>query len=105
MKKRKLATTVIAATLVFGLGAIAETKEAPKKQTTCPVMGGKINKAQYADVKGKRIYVCCANCIGTIKANPDKYIKQMEGKGIVLDKAPKKDDHSSHQHNHSGHKH
>ena len=37
-------------------------------QTTCPVMGGKINKKQYADVKGKRIYVCCPGCIGKIKS-------------------------------------
>ncbi len=59
-----------------------------KTQTICPVMGGKINTAQYADVKGKRIYVCCPGCIGQIKADPDKYIKAMEESGIALDITP-----------------
>jgi len=59
-----------------------------KLQTTCPVMGGKINKSQFADVKGKRIYVCCPGCIGTIKANPDKYIKKLEKQGVALDQTP-----------------
>jgi YHS domain-containing protein len=57
-------------------------------QTVCPVMGGAINKAQYADVKGKRIYVCCPGCIDKIKADPDKYIKQLEAEGITLDSTP-----------------
>ena len=69
-------------------------------------MGGKINTTQYADVKGKRIYVCCAGCIGKIKADPDKYIKQMEAEGITLDETPKKEDHAGHDHgDHTGHKH
>jgi YHS domain-containing protein len=57
-------------------------------QKICPVMGGKINKSHYADVKGKRIYVCCPGCISTIKANPEKYIKELESKNIILDKTP-----------------
>ena len=101
MNRRKLAATAIASILVLGLSAVAQTKKAPKKQTTCPVMGGKINKAQYADVKGYRIYVCCPGCIGKIKADPDKYIKQMEAEGIELEKAPEKEEHSDH----SEHKH
>jgi YHS domain-containing protein len=107
MKKRNLIATLIVAFMAMGVSGYAEKKEIPKKQTTCPVMGGKINKTQYADVKGKRIYVCCPGCIGKIKADPDKYIKQMEAKGIVIDKTPKKHDHSGHKHghDHSGHKH
>ena len=101
MNRRTLAVTVATAIMALGMGTFAETKEAPKKQTTCPVMGGKINKAQYADVKGKRIYVCCPGCIGKIKADPDKYIKQMEAEGIELEKAPEKEEHSDH----SEHKH
>ncbi|MBT3192549.1 MAG: hypothetical protein HN341_08335 [Verrucomicrobia bacterium] len=60
-----------------------------KVQTTCPVMGGKINKAQYADVKGKRIYVCCPGCIGKITSDPDTYIKKLEKEGVTLDETPK----------------
>jgi len=58
-----------------------------KLQTTCPVMGGKINKKQYADVEGKRIYVCCPGCIAKIKADPETYIKKLEDDGVTLDAA------------------
>ena len=80
MKKRLLATLLLGmATLAFAEG---------KPQTTCPVMGGKINPKQYVDVKGYRIYVCCKPCAATLKANPDKYIEKMEAAGIELKKAP-----------------
>ncbi len=62
-----------------------------KPQTTCPVMGGEINKALYADVKGYRIYVCCKGCIDAIQSDPKKVIKQMKAKGIDLEKTPKPD--------------
>lgn len=66
-----------------------EIEKAPagtKPQTVCPVMGGKINKAQYADVNGYRIYVCCPGCIGKIKADPETYIEKMKAEGIELEK-------------------
>ena len=106
MNRRKLTTVVVAGVMLIGFGAIAaEQEKVQKKQTTCPVMGGKINKAQYADVKGKRIYVCCPGCIGKIKADPDKYIKKMEAEGIVLDKTPQKGEHEVHKNDHSSHQH
>ena len=52
-----------------------------KPQTTCPVMGGDINKNLYVDYKGKRIYVCCEGCLETLKKNPEKYIKKLESMG------------------------
>lgn len=58
-------------------------------QTVCPVMGGKINKELYVDHDGKRIYVCCQACIAAVKANPEKYIKKLEGEGIAPDPAGK----------------
>ena len=59
-----------------------------KAQTTCPVMGGKIVKTVYADHDGKRVHFCCAGCDATFKKDPEKYIEQMEDKGIVLAKTP-----------------
>jgi len=91
MKKSKATTLLAACILGIGLAATAaeEQKPEPKKQTTCPVMEGQpINKANYIDIKGKRIYVCCKGCLNQIKANPDKYIKRLEDKGIVFEKAP-----------------
>ena len=90
MNRRKLTPAVIAGVMLIGFGAIAaEQEKAQKKQATCPVMGGKINKAQHIDVKGKRLYVCCPGCFGAIKADPDKYIRKLESEGITLDAAPK----------------
>jgi hypothetical protein len=57
-----------------------------KYQSKCPVMGGKISKKLYFDYKEKRIFVCCKGCIALLKKNPDKYIMQMEKKGIVLER-------------------
>jgi len=78
-------------------------------QTTCPVMGGAIDKALYVDHAGKRIYVCCAGCIAKIKEDPAKVVKTLEASGIVLAPAgktnkpaePKKEEAKGHEgHNH-----
>ena len=59
-----------------------------KAQATCPIEGAKINKSIYADYQGKRIYFCCADCKAKFNADPAKYGKQMEDKGIALAKVP-----------------
>ena len=65
-----------------------EATAAPvKRQTVCPVMGGEVDKTQFVDYDGKRIYVCCGGCIAKIKKDPAKYVKQLEDQGITLDKA------------------
>ena len=61
---------------------------AGKPQTTCPVMGGDVNKALYVDADGYRVYVCCQMCIGAVKADPAKYIEKMKAEGVELEKAP-----------------
>ena len=61
-----------------------------EEETYCPIMGGKINKKLYVDHAGKRIYVCCAGCLGKVKKDPAKIIKQLEAQGITLDKVPTK---------------
>jgi len=60
----------------------AESK-APKlaPQSTCPVMGGEINKSVYSDYKGKRVYFCCGGCTETFNKNPEKYIKKLGAMG------------------------
>ncbi len=69
---------------------VKEVKAEVKAQTTCPVMeGNEINKELYADVDGKRIYVCCGGCIAKIKEDPKKYIKKLEAEGVTLEDAPK----------------
>jgi YHS domain-containing protein len=51
--------------------------EAAIVQTTCPVMGGAIDKAIFTEYKGKKVYFCCKGCIETFKANPEKYIAKL----------------------------
>ncbi len=90
---------LIAAMMLTGLYVYAEdakpaadAKDAKKEaqvQAKCPITGhAAVDKKTFVDVKGKRIYICCPGCAATIKADPDKYIKQLEDQGIVLEKAP-----------------
>jgi hypothetical protein len=66
-------------------------------------MGGKINPELYADVAGKRIYVCCRGCIPAIRKDPAKYIKKLAEQGFVVADTPKKV-HGAHG-AHDGHRH
>lgn len=66
--------------------AVTNKKVTVKAQTKCPVMGGEVDKSQFVDFEGKRIYVCCGGCIAKIKKDPAKYVKQLEAEGITLDK-------------------
>lgn len=68
--------------------AAPATAAAVKHQTICPIEGGEIIKSLYADYQGKRVYFCCNGCPAVFKKNPAKYIKEMESKGITLDKTP-----------------
>lgn len=86
MKKYMLTMGLIAATALLGTAAPAD-KEPLQPQTKCPVMGGKIDKKVYADYDGKRIYVCCKDCIETVKKDPIKYIRELEAAGVTLYKA------------------
>ncbi|MFC1498386.1 hypothetical protein ACFLS1_07965 [Verrucomicrobiota bacterium] len=87
-------TITILATLLLGTAAYAKEAEAKKPelkpQTTCPVMGGKIDKKQYVDHDGKRIYICCAGCLAPLKKDPAKYIKKLEDAGVTLAKVQTK---------------
>lgn len=58
---------------------VEKAKLAP--QTTCPVMGGKIDKTVHVDYKGKRVYFCCTMCTQTFLKDPETYIKKLEGIG------------------------
>ena len=67
-----------------------QADEAPAKsgkpQTTCPVMGGKINRAIFADHEGKRVYFCCEGCVVPFKKDPARYIKKLYDEGVTLAK-------------------
>ncbi len=57
-------------------------------QTTCPILGGKIDQKVFVDYQGKRIYFCCTGCIDKFKKDPEKYLKKMEAEGVTPAKTP-----------------
>lgn len=94
----KMPVMMVGVVFLLGVGVVLAEEaqpvktatEAPavKKQAMCPIMtNNQVNKSLYVDVDGKRIYVCCKGCIGAVKKDPVKYIKQFEAEGITLDKA------------------
>jgi len=88
------ATLVLASAPRLKADDSAPTGQAPpadkpkKPQTICPVMGGPIDKNLYVDVKGKRIYLCCAACEEPVRVETDKYIKKIEARGETVEDAP-----------------
>lgn len=41
---------------------------------TCPVMPGEeVKEKFFVDHQGKRVFMCCRNCVNKFKANPEKY--------------------------------
>jgi len=60
----------------------------PKPQTTCPVLGGIVDKNVYADYQGKRIYFCCKGCDAEFNKDPEKYMKKLQEEGVTLEPAP-----------------
>jgi YHS domain-containing protein len=47
------------------------------EQTTCPISGGKINKEVFTEYKDRKVYFCCAGCIGTFTTDPGKYLDKL----------------------------
>ena len=77
-------------TLALALFLAAPVLAAAQPQTTCPVLGGKINKQVYTDYKGQRIYFCCQGCDAQFKKNPEKYLQKMKEQGVTPEKTPAK---------------
>ncbi|MBT3382065.1 MAG: hypothetical protein HN742_42670 [Lentisphaerae bacterium] len=75
-----------------------------KIQKTCPVTGNPVDKSAYADVAGMRVYLCSANCAGTLKRDPGKYLKKQMMEGVIHDPAPQSS-HAGHAHGPGGHAH
>lgn len=86
MKKYMLIMGLMAVTALSGAVALAD-KEPLQPQTRCPVMDGKIDKSLFVEYDDKRIYVCCKECIAPVKKDPAKYIRELESKGVTLEKA------------------
>ena len=84
--KRVFVALALLAAFFLALGPAVGAKE--PNQVKCPVLGSPVNKKIYTDYQGKRIYFCCPPCIEEFKKNPDKFMKQIEKEGVVLEDAP-----------------
>ncbi len=72
-----------------GAAPVAEKDEAKapvKAQMLCPITGKEIDKKQFVDYQGKRVYFSSANCPTEFNKDPGKYIKKMEDDGITLER-------------------
>jgi hypothetical protein len=99
MKTPRIVITTLAAAVLAAGACLAQAPTPAKNatpaattqvkaQTTCPVMGGAVNKSLFVDAEGKRIYVCCGGCIKNVTKEPAKYIKILEDQGVTLEKTP-----------------
>lgn len=61
-----------------------------KPQTQCPIMTAPINKKLFVDHAGKRIYVCCNECVAAVQRDPAATITKLEAQGIDLEKVKAK---------------
>lgn len=69
--------------------AVASLKakgEAPAQlQVMCPVMTEKqVRKSLHVDHEGKRVFLCCKDCLKKVTKNPAKYIAKLEAEGILV---------------------
>jgi len=105
MKHVKTVSLTLALMFLVAGYVLAEGDAAKSKpQTTCPVLGGKIDKDVYVDHQGKRIYLCCKGCIDTFKKDPAKYLKKLEDEGVSLEDTPS-GGHKEGSHNSGNDKH
>jgi YHS domain-containing protein len=84
MKKIGIILAILALALIMAGPALATGKA----QTTCPVLGGNIDKNIYVDYKGQRIYFCCKGCDAEFKKDPEKYLEKMKSQGVTPEKSP-----------------
>ena len=78
--------------------SLASEGVAMRPQTHCPIVGGKIDRNDFVDYKGMRIYFCCPGCDEDFLADPEKYLAEMRAQGVEPERAPVKE--VGHEHHH-----
>ena len=84
---RQKSSLIISTISLFALLAFS-TVALAASQTTCPVMGGTINKELYADYNGERVYFCCMACPPQFEKDPQKFIDKLKAMGQEPEKVP-----------------
>lgn len=94
----KILSIALAITLlIIGYSFAGSDETKTMSQEICPVMtfgdlGCSVTKNDiYTDYEGKRIFFCSKDCQETFKKDPEKYMKKLKTKGVVLMNTPVKD--------------
>jgi YHS domain-containing protein len=66
-----------AAAKVSKVALDVEAASAAIEQTTCPVMGGKINKDIFVEHNGQKVYFCCKACVSKFQKAPEEYLSKL----------------------------
>lgn len=74
--------------LTFLVASVTFVYADKPNQQICPVMKGPVNRAIHTDYQGKRIFFCCPPCVGQFEKAPEKFMKQLEKEGVILENAP-----------------
>jgi putative intracellular protease/amidase len=90
MKTCRIACLLGALLLVAAtsLPAAAAGEKPLAPQTLCPEMEGPINRKQYVDYQGKRIYMCCEGCREAIARDPEGAIRKLAEMGQAPEPIP-----------------
>ena len=86
--KKLISLLVFMSLFLCGIALAGEIELKP--QTVCPVMGGNINKALYVDYQEQRIYFCCSSCSEIFLKEPEKYMKKLADKKVLLESVQEK---------------
>ncbi len=83
----KIAALAIGAALILGGFAIeAQAQCCGEKKVKSEISIQKeIDSTLYIDINGKRIFTCCKDCLDKIKADPAKFVKEIEEGGVKFD--------------------
>lgn len=78
------------------LAALAKAGQAaedtPIVQATCPITGGAIDRTQFVEQDGRRIYVCCKGCLDPVKKDFAANLKKVDEEIAKINAAPKKEE-------------
>ncbi|NCD31811.1 MAG: hypothetical protein EOL87_00180 [Spartobacteria bacterium] len=74
------------AALAVGVMMMTVAATYAAEKTTCPVMGGAINRSLGADAEGPRVYGCCRGCADEVRKNPQKCLDQWGAGGQSTEK-------------------
>jgi len=82
----KIAALAIATALAFGTLSMAPAQaQCCGEKPSSSIQKKEIDATLYIDIKGKRIFTCCKECLEKIKADPEKFIKDIEEGGVKFD--------------------